>query len=187
MGTHTRSFTPDDILELEGPDGVGGYDLVDGQLVPVSPASAIHGRLIVEVAARLWAHVRQAGLTGTVYADASFVLRLPQDPDRVRSPDVSYVAREKVEAHRDPERIFGCVPDLAVEIDLMSEKNPGGQQRIVDYLTAGVPLVWAIDPHTSTAMAYRPDGSARLLRTGDALDGEEVVAGFRLPLEELFG
>jgi hypothetical protein len=33
---------------------------------------------------------------------------------------------------------------------------------------------------------YRPDGSARLVRRGEALDGEDVVPGFRLELSALF-
>lgn len=187
MASEPHTLTADDILQLEGPNGVIGYELVDGRPIPVTPASPIHGQLIVVMASLLYNYVRQAGLTGTVYSDASFVLRLPIDPERVRSPDVSYVAREKVEAHADPERIFRCVPDLAIEIDLTSGKKPGGQQRIIDYIAASVPLVWAVDPRTRTAMVYRPDGSARLLRGRDVLTGEEVVPGFRLPLEELFG
>jgi Uma2 family endonuclease len=118
--------------------------------------------------------------------DAGFVLGLERDPERIRAPDVSYVNRQKVAAHADPDRLFRCAPDLAMEVDLTSGKKPGGQQRIVDYLEAGVPLVWAIDPRSETATVYRPDGSARLLRPGGALEGEEVVPAFRLGLEDLF-
>ena len=50
-----------------------------------------------------------------------------------------------------------------------------------------MPLVWVIEPYTRTAMAYRPDGTARLVRTDEVLDAEEVVPGFRLPLGALFG
>ena len=94
---------------------------------------------------------------------------------------------ERIEAHPNPEWLLRCAPDLAVEIDLTSGKKPRGQQRMVDYLEAGVRLVWAIDPHNRTAMVYHPDGSARLLRPGEALDGEGVVPDFRLELSELFG
>lgn len=61
-----------------------------------------------------------------------------------------------------------------------------GQQRVVDYLEAGVQLVWGIDPHSRSATVYHGDGSTRLLRDADALDGEDVVPGFVLPLAELF-
>jgi Uma2 family endonuclease len=92
-----------------------------------------------------------------------------------------------VAAHVNPERVFRCVPDLAVEVDLTSGRKPGGQQRVLDYLEAGVPLVWVIDPRSRSAMVYRPDGSAELIRPEGALDGAEVVPGFRLELASLFG
>jgi Uma2 family endonuclease len=186
MATDPRILTADDVLDLPVPDDAIGYEFVDGRPVPVMPASPIHGRLTAEVTRRLANHVNEHRLPGTVYHDAGFVLGLRRDPERVRGPDVAYVTREKVDAHPDPERLFRCVPDLAIEIDLTSARKPGGQQRIVDYLEAGVPLVWAIDPRSRSAMAYRSDGSARLLREHEVLDAEEIVPGFRLPLTELF-
>jgi Uma2 family endonuclease len=180
-------LTADDVLDLPVPDDAIGWEFVDGQPVPVMPASPIHGRLIVKVACLLENHVVRHGLTGTVYSDSGFVLSLPWDRERMRGPDVSYVTREKVDAHPDPERLFRCVPDLAIEIDLTSGKKPGGHQRIVDFIDAGVQLVWAIDPHSQSAMVYHADGSARLVRTDDVLDGEDILPGFILPLSELFG
>jgi hypothetical protein len=46
--------------------------------------------------------------------------------------------------------------------------------------------VWVIAPRTRTATTYRPDGSARLLRAHEALDGEDVLPGLRVPLADLF-
>lgn len=187
MATNPNPLTADDVLDLPLPKGVGGFEFVDRRPVPVTPASPIHGRLIVDVARLLANYVIDHGLPGSVYSDAGFVLGLERDAERMRAPDVAYVDRQTVEAHPDPERLFRCVPDLAIEIDLSSAKKPGGHQRIVDYLEAGIRLVWAIEPKSRTATIYRPDGSARLVRSDEALDGEDVVPGFRLPLEQLFG
>jgi Uma2 family endonuclease len=187
MAARPEILTADDVLELDVPDGLSGYEFVDGEPVPVTPASPMHSSLNGEVYVRLREHVRDRGLHGEVYYDAGFILGLPRDRERMRAPDVSYVAQSKVDAHPNPERLFRCVPDLAVEIDLTSGRKPHGQQRIVDYLEAGVPLVWAIDPRSRTATVYHADGSARLVRTHEALDGGEVVPGFTLPLSELFG
>jgi Uma2 family endonuclease len=185
VATRARILTADDVLDLPVPEDAIGYELVDGRPVPVMPASLIHGQLIVEVGRRLANHVSDHRLSGRVFGDSGFVLGLRRDRERMRGPDVMYVERSKLEGH-DPERIFRGIPDLAIEIDLTSAKKPGGHQRIVDYVEAGVRLVWAIDPHSRTAMVYRPDGSARLIRSGEALDGEDVVPGFRLSLTELF-
>jgi Uma2 family endonuclease len=186
MAAQTQVLTADDVLELPVPNGVSGYEFVDGRPVPVTHSSPIHGWLIADVCYLLKRHVVEAELDGRVLSDAGFVLGLRRDPERMRSPDVSYVGRAKLDAHENPERLFRCVPDLAVEIDLTSGRKPDGQQRIVDYLEAGTPLVWAIDPHSRTAMSYRPDGSARLVRSDGVLDAEEVVPGFRIEMRQLF-
>ena len=72
---------------------------------------------------------------------------------------------------------------LAVEVELSSGRKPGGMQRVRDYLEAGVALVWAIHPRRRAATVYRQDGSRTELGETDSLDGEDVVPGFRLPLE----
>jgi Uma2 family endonuclease len=186
VAANPKVLIADDVLDLPDPEGGIGWELVDGQLVPVMPASFIHGNLIAEVCYRLRLHVEQSGLPGKVASDPGVVLGLRRDPERMREPDVIYIERSKLEG-QDPERLLRVIPDLVVEIDLTSAKKPGGQQRILEYLEAGVRLVWVIDVHAHTAMAYRPDGSARFIRPNEALDGEDVVSGFRLPLSELFG
>jgi Uma2 family endonuclease len=187
MATHRAPLDPDDVLDLPLPDGVSGYELVDGKLAPVSPASLDHGWLIVEVGRRLANFVEEQGVPGRVYADAGFVMRLPWDDRRLRGPDVAFVTEETLARFGDPgPRFARFVPELAVEIDVSGGRKPGGRQRIRDYLHAGVRLVWDIHPHTRSATVYRQDGSAVELSGADGLDGEDVVPGFLLPLATLF-
>jgi Uma2 family endonuclease len=60
------------------------------------------------------------------------------------------------------------------------------QQKVRDYLEAGARLVWVIAPEARSVTVYRPDGSARLVRDPDSLDGEDVLPGLTLSLSELF-
>lgn len=60
------------------------------------------------------------------------------------------------------------------------------QQRVRDFLEAGAALVWVLAPRARTATIYRPDGSARLLRDHDALDGEGVLPGLHIALYDVF-
>jgi Uma2 family endonuclease len=184
------NLVPEDLLDLPLPEGVSGYELVDGVPVPVGPASFTHGELIIEVGYRLRRHIDGQGVAGRVVSDAGFVLGLARDPTRLRGPDVAFVSEAKLREHFDPERDFGrfgrFVPDLAVEIDLSGGRKPGGRQRIREYLEAGVPLVWVIEPSTRSATVYRRDGSTVELSAHDALEGEDIVPDFRLPLSTLF-
>jgi Uma2 family endonuclease len=60
------------------------------------------------------------------------------------------------------------------------------RQKVREYFESGARLVWVIAPAARIATAYRADGSIRLLRAGDHLDGEDVLPGLLIPLAELF-
>lgn len=181
-----RIRTADDVLQLEPPPGVVGYELVNGELVDVMPAGVTHGRLSGEVYARLREHVKHHG-SGQVYIDVGYVLPLPRDPERLRGPDVSFLSNETLASlgGEPGEGFFHGAPDLAIEIE-SPNRPPSLQQRIQDYLDAGTRLVWVIHSLTRSATVYHPDGSARLLRESDALDGEDVLPGLKIRLHELF-
>src|SRR5687767_7028220 len=121
-----RIDDPDEILELEIPTGLSGYEFVDGQLVPVTHASFIHGRLIIRVGYLLERHVQETALPGCVISDSGVILGLPSDPRRMRSPDVAYISKQRLEGI-DPERLLRVIPEFVVEIDPTSGKKPHGK------------------------------------------------------------
>lgn len=189
MATQPRRLRADDLphITVEDP-ALSGYELVDGELVPVMGANPPHAELILEVGALLRAFVKRRKL-GRVFVDPWVRLALPRDPERVRAPDVAFVAAEKLrQSGGVPDDYFRIVPDLVVEIYSPSNerKRRDFHQRIRDYLDAGVPLLWVIYPASRYAAVYRADGSARVLREDEELDGETVLPGFRLPLADLF-
>lgn len=57
----------------------------------------------------------------------------------------------------------------------------------MEYFENGARLVWVINLKLHYVIVYRssqePD---RLLKQSDSLDGEDVIAGFTMPLSELF-
>lgn len=177
----------DEVLDIPVPDGLSGYELVNGELEPVMPANPRHGRIAGTIAQRLNEHLSMHRIGGVVYVEAGYVLRLKRDRERLRGPDVSFVSQEKLAAYGgEPGKgFFRLVPDLVVEID--SPDNTGVlQTRIHDYLEAGTLLLWVIHLTTRSATVYRGDSTALLLHTADSLDGEDVIPGFTLPLSELF-
>jgi hypothetical protein len=61
--------------------------------------------------------------------------------------------------------------------------QPDLQQRIRDYLDAGVQLLWVFYAEARYVMVHRPAGSAHRVRDTEALDGEGVLPGFRRELQ----
>jgi Uma2 family endonuclease len=138
----------------------------------------------------LWNHVDQHG-GGVVYTEGGFVLQVPGDPERVRGPDVAFVSNATLAAAGgEPAKGYARLrPDLAAEVFSPSNLKDARefQQKIVDYVDAGIPIVWVLYPDSDSAMLHRADGSAQLLRGEEAaLDGEHVLPGFRVALKELF-
>jgi Uma2 family endonuclease len=59
-------------------------------------------------------------------------------------------------------------------------------EKMEEYLAAGVPLVWVIDPENEIAYVHRKDGSVTKFKRDDELSGEDVLNGFRCKLADLF-
>src|SRR5262249_2476430 len=77
-------------------------------------------------------------------------------------------------------------PDLAAEVVSPNDTYEEVDQKIEEYLRAGVRLVWIISPRNHTIRVYRFNGSSHSLRENDELDGEDVLPGFRCPVRDLF-
>ena len=59
-------------------------------------------------------------------------------------------------------------------------------RKLHDYFTAGVRLVWYIDPASRTARAYTAADEGVAFGATGVLAAGEVLPGFQLPLERLF-
>jgi Uma2 family endonuclease len=107
--------------------------------------------------------------------------------DLVRIPDVAFIKWDRLPGRRQPaDPIPFLSPNLAVEV--LSRSNTPGEMaaKRQDYFTAGVELVWEIDPDTRTVAVYTSPTQSTTLRVGDSLDAGPVLPGFTLPLAQLF-
>lgn len=175
-----RTYTPEDLLSMD--DGTA-YELVDGQLVerPMSQLSVwVGGELFTELRLFLRAHP-----IGWLWpADLGYQC-FPDSPKKVRRPDVSFIRIGRKPEGPTSEGYTHIAPDLAVEIVSPNDLWSDLQAKVNEYLAAGVALVWLIDPVIRIAFVYRPDGTISQLRESDALDGEDVIPGFRCPLSSI--
>jgi Uma2 family endonuclease len=107
--------------------------------------------------------------------------------DLVRIPDVAFTNWDRLPGRKCPSApVPRLAPDLAVEV--LSCSNTTGEMAVKrqDYFTAGVELVWEIDPKTRTVAVYTTATDVTTLTETDTLDGGTVLPGFALPLQDLF-
>ena len=169
--------------ELARTPGSRYRELVRGVPRVFEPPGGVHGRLAGTIAARLHQHVERLGL-GTVLVEAGYVVR--RAPDTVRGPDVSFLSHARLPPDQLPEQFISGAPDLAVEIVSPAERWAEVEEKVADYLAGGARLVWIVEPRERRVTVRYPDRAPRVLTAGDALEGEDVVAGFVLPVAELF-
>ncbi len=183
MATKAR-VTAQDLWRLG--EGDTRRELVNGEVIEMAPVGGIHGRVTSRICRRLEKHVERHGGGEVVVGDVGFVLNLPNDPERVRAPDVAFVSTQMLPEGRLPEGFLQGAPDLAVEVLSPSDNPVDVQQKVRDYLEGGGRLVWVIAPPARTITVYRADGSARLVREPESLEGEDVLPGLTIRLAELF-
>lgn len=187
MATQPHRFTVEDVESMPVPPHLRGYELVNGELIEVSPVTFQHGAVAAALALEIGLFLRRNDL-GRVSTDPGFAFSVPGDPERLRGPDVVFVSHETMRRlGGNPKHGFmRGVPDLVAEIISPGDKIRDFNQKIRDYLDGGVKLVWAIYPDARYATAYRADNSAQIVRDTDYLDGEDVMPGFRMKLGDLF-
>jgi Uma2 family endonuclease len=179
MATTTRGKATEADL-LNQPDDGYKYELVDGEILRLSPATPRHGRVCVNVLTKLSVFVGERRL-GLVF-EGQTGFRLPGG--NVRSPDVSFVAAARLEGV-DQDDFASLAPDLAIEVLSPSDRPRYILDKVGEFLEAGVRLVWVIDPKNARAVIHRSTSEARELGADDFLDGEDVLPGFHCRLGDV--
>ncbi len=178
----TTPFTAEQLLAL--PSGEQRYELIEGELLVMSPGNWRHGIIAARAHMIIAAHV-QACRPGLVFA-AETGFMLSRDPDTVRAPDVSFIANEHLPARLPDEAYWPGAPDLAVEVLSPSDTTGYVNQKIEQWLDAGCQEVWSIDPKLRTVTIYRSTTDIQIFTHGDSLDASRVLPEFSCPVAELF-
>ena len=99
---------------------------------------------------------------------------------------MAFVCRSRYAAAGDPAGAFEGPPDLAVEVLSPSDRPAELRSKVADYLAAGTPRVWLVDPERSQVTEYRHLLEPRILREADVQGGGPALPGFSVRIAELF-
>jgi Uma2 family endonuclease len=167
---------------LDMPESAG-HELVDGEIVelPMGFDSSWVGGELHGLARN---HVRSNHL-GIVAPQETGIQVWADDPDRVRKPDFLFIKAGRLPRGPLPTGWLRIVPDCVAEVVSSNELAWKLQRRVEEYREAGVPLIWVIFPEPLKAQVYRAGHPMIELGPDDALDGEDILPGFRCPLAAL--
>ncbi len=181
--TRTGLMTADELLMM--PNSRWGYELVRGKLKKYMPAGNLHGIIALKIGRIIGNFVEENNLGVVVAAETGFLIS--HNPDTVRAPDSAFIGKEKLAKHGITEKFFPDAPDLAVEVVSPNDRKKDIEDKVQDYLAAGVNLIWIIYPQKQFVVVHRQSKIVSILFETDEIEGEEVLPNFRLPLEKLFG
>ena len=175
-------ITPEELLAM--PDG-GHYELIDGELKE-RRVSVLSNFVALEIGGILRNHCHEHN-QGWLFAAAQGYHCFPWKPSKVRRADVSFIRRDRYSWQQLTHDGFMTIaPDLAVEVvstnDLVGELD----EKVDEYLRAGVKLVWVVRPAARAVQVFRANRSESWLWAADELSGEDVLPGFRCQVGDLF-
>lgn len=186
--TATPPDTPDRPLTIEEFERLPEEDeyrieLVRGRVVREPRPAALHAWVLGRLTTTLSSHVDRDRL-GYVFADVG--VELATEPRSVRGPDLAFVTAERLPNGPPARGFLKVAPDLCVEVVSPSNSSAEIQEKVLDYLDAGVRLVWVVHPGQRTVTAYRSGGEVRVYRGSEELRDDAVLPGLRLRTDELF-
>ena len=179
--TEKKIWTDEEFMALPKD---GRYEIVNGELIDRGNSGALHGNIGAILSSALFAVVNAQKLGALFDSSTAFKMK---NGNR-RSPDISFFAKERLQGITElPSGFLEGAPDLVVEVLSPGNTVEEMHNKLVEYFDNGTRLAWMIHPSEHYVLVYRsaqePD---RLLKSVDALDGEEVIPGFSLPVADLF-
>jgi Uma2 family endonuclease len=179
-------LTPESFLELCQANRDLQLELTaTGEVIIMPPTFSWTGKQNSGLNAQLWNWNDQTDL-GLVF-DSSTGFTLPNSA--VRSPDVSWVSKERWEAlseTQQKEEFSPLSPDFVVELRSSSDSLKKLREKMQEYIDNGVRLGWLIDTTNKQVEIYRLGQDVEVLQSPTTLSGEAVLPGFVLDLNKVW-
>lgn len=157
----------------------------NGELIVMPPTGGETGKRNAKLTARFVVWNEQTQL-GEVF-DSSTCFKLPNGSSR--SPDVSWIKLTRWNAltPEQREKFPPIAPDFVLELMSPSDSLSDTITKMQEYMDAGVKLGWLMERMTRRVEIYRQGQPKEVLESPTSLSGEEVLPGFVLDLQIVWG
>jgi len=164
----------------------GKAEIVNGELVLMSPTGGVPGRTAGNIYISLREYERRVG-GGYAFPDnVGFIVNLPNR--RSFSPDAAFFKGEL----RGGLFLEGA-PIFAVEVRTTDDYGPAAEskmaQKRADYFAAGTLVVWDVDVlREKVVRVFRSNmpGKPSIYHPGDTAEAEPALPGWMVAVDEIF-
>lgn len=164
----------------------GKAEIVNGEVVLMSPTGQKPNRAGFKISLRLYEYELSTGSGIAVADNASFIVNLPNR--KSFSPDAAFYVG------KDPGmKFFEFAPVFAAEVRSENDYGLAAEREIkekmADYFAAGTLVVWDVDLlGEDVVRAYRADNPDRpdIYRRGEIANAEPALSGWAMAVDDLF-
>lgn len=156
-----------------------------GEIMIMPPTFPWTGKQNFNLYVQLGIWIERTGLG--IGFDSSTDFTLPNGA--VRSPDVSWVSKQRWEAltlKQQKEEFSPLSPDFVLELPSSSYSLEKLRAKMHEYINNQVRLAWLMDSGIKRVEVYRQGGDVEVLESPATLSGEDVLPGFVLDLGKIW-
>ena len=156
----------------------------EGELIVMPPTGSVTGWRNSKINYLIMQWTEKDG-TGLCF-DSSTLFTLPNGAKR--SPDVSWIRRERWEAltRKEQDGFSPICPDFVIELRSPTDSLSKLKLKMEEYLANGALLGWLIDPRYQRVYIYRPGSPGECLENPQTVSGDPVLPGFVLRVPEIW-
>lgn len=179
--------TQADLLRLGAQDQ--RYEVIQGELVSMSPVGVLHVLVAANVYRLLYAFAVEHKL-GYVFTDSLIYVLERDSHNRIIKayiPDCSFVRKDNFPTDFDIKDPFPGVPDLAVEVISPGDSAAEMLEKVRGYLAKGTEQVWVLYPEQAELHQYaRNTELVRVYRGEDEVEASAFFPGLQIVTASLF-
>ncbi len=162
---------------------IGPCELIDGRILPLSPTGMKHGAIELRLARHLANYVDEHKLGWVLGGEVGIYTQ--RNPDRIRGADIVFVSKAQLPDGMQ-DGFLEIPPELIVEIISPSDRWQDVREKIQEYFNGGARWIWIVEPKGEQVLIYSSPTAITQLSSSDVLRGEASLAGFEMPVEEIF-
>jgi len=155
-----------------------------GEIIVMTPVGRRGGRRELSLARELESWAERDGRGEVDGANTGWNL-----PDGwTLSPDASWTSKSRLEqfSAEEQEKFLPICPDFIVEVRSKSDALFAVTEKMERWMANGAQLGWLVDPYSAIVSIYRPGQQPETLQRPEMLEGEGLIAGFRLEMERFW-